>query len=198
MAVLLLHREWLSSLTKITDSSVFSGSAQSSNSDGARFPRLWKRLAADGVDSLVLDILSLVLIFGEVGFWDWVNTVFKGQSEEGVSSLDLLLRGADAHFLLLLFILPRGVLSIFYYSEGHYRFGTTLGKRLFGIFVYSFHGSGQGFGSLTRKQSYLRTLHYLTSYATFGVGFIWAIFSDEKRALHDLLAKTVCVARASE
>jgi len=199
MAVLLVHREWLSSLTKIIDSCFSSSASEATGSaspTAPSFPRLWKRLAADCVDSCVLDILSLFIVFAEVGTWYWVSLIFKNQGAEELSSLgfwlDFWLRGADSNLLLALFALPRGLLSLFYYSEGHYLYGTTFGKRLFGIFVCSF----DGFAPLTRKQAYLRTMHYLTSYATFGVGFFWAIFSSEKRALHDFLANTVCVVRA--
>ena len=195
MAVLSVHKEWLSSLTKTIDSS-FSASESSAgnavNPGVPTFPLLWKRLAADLVDSCVLDILSLFIVFAGAGAWYWAKLILNSQSGEDLPSLDLWLRGADPNLLLALFGLPRGLLSLFYYSEGHYLYGTTLGKRLFRIFVCSF----DGFGSLTRKQAYLRTLHYLTSYVTFGVGFFWAVFSSEKRALHDFLAKTVCVVRA--
>ena len=80
-------------------------------------------------------------------------------------------------------------LCYYYYVELPQKRGTTLGKQVFGLQVIDVKTS-QNF---TRKQAVIRLIGYLFSYAIVGCGFLMAAFHPQKRALHDLMAGTVCV-----
>src|SRR5690606_29765644 len=78
-----------------------------------------------------------------------------------------------------------------YYIVGHALYGTTLGKRPFGLWVINAaDGAFPSWG-----QSTLRTIGYILSYLPFGAGYLMALFSRERLTLHDLLANTRVVHR---
>jgi uncharacterized RDD family membrane protein YckC len=81
-----------------------------------------------------------------------------------------------------------------YYVEIPMRRKTTIGKKIFGIYVLDAR-TGNLF---TRKQAIIRLCSYLLSYAIVGCGFLMAAFHPQKRALHDLIAGTVSVRRTKE
>ncbi len=80
-------------------------------------------------------------------------------------------------------------LAYWYYCVYQVRSGTTLGKKIFSIYVID-EKSGN---TLSHKQSVIRLVGYLGSYAIIGCGFLMAAFSPQKKALHDLFAGTVSV-----
>ena len=76
-----------------------------------------------------------------------------------------------------------------YFVWGHYRYQTTPGKRVLKLYVVR---ADDGLG-ITLKQSWIRYVGYLVSYLPLGCGYLMAAFSPRKQALHDLMAKTICV-----
>ncbi len=76
-----------------------------------------------------------------------------------------------------------------YYVWGTYRYGTTLGKKPLKIRVVRMSDGGP----ITLRQSGVRFVSYILSYATLGCGFLMAAFHPQKRCLHDLIAGTVSV-----
>jgi len=75
---------------------------------------------------------------------------------------------------------------------GWTRWGTTPGKRLFGLYVCAAEGGvGIGLG-----KALLRWMGYLLSGALFGLGYLMIGFSASKQGLHDLLAGTYVGRRA--
>jgi uncharacterized RDD family membrane protein YckC len=78
-----------------------------------------------------------------------------------------------------------------YYVEIPLRWGTTPGKRLFGIYVVD-RATGALF---SRKQALKRFLGYLPSYGLIGCGFLMVLFHPQKIALHDWIAGTVAIRR---
>jgi uncharacterized RDD family membrane protein YckC len=99
--------------------------------------------------------------------------------------------------ILVAFILPGsvqslvgGILGIFLgigvpiVGWGH--FGTTPGKRLFGLWVCTTEGEvGLGYG-----RAALRWVGYLLSFLLAGIGFVLIGLTPTKRGLHDHLAGT--------
>lgn len=61
----------------------------------------------------------------------------------------------------------------------------TLGKRVMGIRVVGPDGK-----RLTLARSARRNLGKLLAYGSFGVSFLWVVFSRRKRAWHDTIANT--------
>jgi len=75
-------------------------------------------------------------------------------------------------------------LSAAYFVVFHGIDGKTIGKRILGLRVV---GSMQG--AVTFTQAFVRWLA-MASFAPIGLGFLWVLWSREKRAWHDLLART--------
>ena len=75
-------------------------------------------------------------------------------------------------------------LSAAYFVVFHGIDGQTIGKRLLGLRVV-----GRQQGAVTFKQAFVRWLA-MAGFAPIGLGFLWALWSREKRAWHDLLAQT--------
>lgn len=82
-------------------------------------------------------------------------------------------------------------LTYFYYCRYQVRTGTTIGKKLFRIYVLD-EKTG---AFLTHKQALIRTIGYVGSYLLIGCGFLMAAFHPQKKAFHDLIAGTVSVRR---
>lgn len=153
-----------------------------------RYPAVWKRLIADLVDSTFLDFCAAFMTAVAMGALYWMRVLLKMDADLNQS---LFFKDLESNLILGVILFFRGVLSLGYYTWGHFRYGTTLGKRFFRIAVISTL-PGQ---SLSLRQSLFRTLNYLTSYLPFCGGFLLAIFHPQKKALHDLLADTVSVIR---
>ncbi len=132
------------------------------------FAGFWIRLAAHLIDFILLNAVEVALEYG--------------------ISLPLGLSAVAQQVIGV--ILSLG-LCYLYYVEIPMRRGTTFGKQVFGIYVLD----GSTGGLFTKKQAIIRMFSYLLSYALVGCGFLMAAFQPDKRALHDLIAGTVCVIR---
>ncbi|SHK25239.1 Uncharacterized membrane protein YckC, RDD family [Clostridium cavendishii DSM 21758] len=64
----------------------------------------------------------------------------------------------------------------------------TLGKRIMGIRVIKDDGE-----DLTMATSLIRNMFKIISYIPCSLGFIWILFSSEKKGWHDYIAKTVVI-----
>ena len=64
----------------------------------------------------------------------------------------------------------------------------TFGKKLLGIKVVDREGKRLGFG-----RAILRNLSKIISMIPFGLGFLWAGFSKEKKGWHDYIARSYVV-----
>ncbi|MBY0472532.1 RDD family protein [bacterium] len=154
-----------------------------------KFAGFWIRLVADILDSFV--ILGLVSWGAEVVLHRLLYFFYAAV----LKSKGVVPPAYDQAFnALYLQVFDLGILFLLsfpYYVWGHYRYGTTLGKLPFGIYVVDYKSRGQ----VSIGQSILRFMGYLPSYLIFGCGFLMAAFNPEKRALHDLIASTVSVIR---
>lgn len=79
-----------------------------------------------------------------------------------------------------------------YFTLAHWYFGQTVGKWLFGIEVtHNRH-------SLSFPRALLRSFGYFVSGSlTLGLGYLPALFRDDERTLHDIIAGTDVKPRAS-
>lgn len=85
-------------------------------------------------------------------------------------------------------------ITYYYYCRYQVRTGTTIGKKLFNIYVISVK-TGQ---NLTHRQAVVRLLGYVFSTIIMGCGFLMAAFHPQRRTLHDLMAGTVCIRKPKE
>jgi uncharacterized RDD family membrane protein YckC len=67
--------------------------------------------------------------------------------------------------------------------------GQSLGKMAAGLRIVTANGEHPPLGSLVFRQ----TLGYLLTFGSFGLGFLFSVFSSKGRALHDYLAGTQVV-----
>ena len=81
-------------------------------------------------------------------------------------------------FFLLLFGM---VYFVFFFSTT----GQTVGKALMGLRVVTTDGTRMGV-----KRSFIRTLCYTLSLVPLGLGFLWVLGHDQRRAWHDKIART--------
>jgi len=142
----------------------------------------WVRFVANLIDWIVLTIATAFAQLFLLGTYYWIARVGSGG---GPSFADAF----EGSFLQLMNSALYGSAAIAYYGWGHFRYGTTLGKRALDIRVVdAANGSG-----ITLSQSLLRCFGYAVSYVPLCLGFVVAGFHPRKQALHDLIAGTVCV-----
>lgn len=133
----------------------------------------FRRAGAFFMDLLVLSVLSFVLFyFAYVGYSVGLAAHHQALSEENLD--------------VFLFFLILGWLSLVagYFILFHGMGGQTIGKWLLGLRVV---GADQE--PITYRQALTRCVGMLAS-AFLGLGFLWILFSREKRGWHDLLART--------
>jgi uncharacterized RDD family membrane protein YckC len=148
----------------------------------SRYAGFWIRLVADLLDTALLTAVSWFLeliLLGAIYFVGARAQSFTGAFSDAFNPFFLQVFNAVLYVLL----------AIPYYVWGHLRYGTTLGKRPFRIYVVN----ASDHQPISMKQSWIRCLSYAVSYAPLCAGFIMAAYQPEKRALHDLFAKTVSI-----
>ena len=130
----------------------------------------WIRLMAWLVDSVLLVGIQLLLL-----------TVLPGTSVETYYSDESLWTWPDTIMVIV---------GAVYYTVGVSVYSTTVGKRVFGLYVLRPDGS---------KASGLRALgrHLASGLSALllGVGYLMIAFSSDKRGLHDQICDTVVVKR---
>lgn len=148
---------------------------------------LWKRVAAFGVDMLILVGLYSTLI-------DIINNVLRLP----VKNSPILERGlslvidpyVEEHLLELILLYSSSKLIVifpyFALMESSRRQG-TIGKMLLGIRVVDRDGQ-----RLSLSRACARTAGKLLS-GILLIGYVVALFTKQRRALHDLLADTLVV-----
>lgn len=152
----------------------------------AHYAGFWIRFLAHIIDSVLLTVASwllqgilFVIIYG----------IWKFMAAGGEIALPAIQDAFDPVFVQVFNVGIYLCLAFPYYVWGHFKHGTTVGKKPFRIRVVS----QADLGPITLKQSIWRCIGYLPSYAVLLCGFLMASFHPEKRALHDLLAGTVSV-----
>ena len=85
-------------------------------------------------------------------------------------------------------------IAYWYYCRYQVRTGTTIGKKIYGIYVI---GEKSG-NSLSTKQAIIRLAGYIGSYLMVGCGFLMAAFHPQKKTFHDLIAGTVSIRKEQD
>jgi len=104
----------------------------------------------------------------------------------------LLIDPANATALVLLWFFASQCVPIVITGGMWVAWGTTPGKRALHLRIVD----AQSRQRMSVKQSLLRTLGYLLTFATLGAGFLWVFFNPKKQALHDRIANTVVIDEA--
>ncbi len=147
-----------------------------------RYAGFWIRTVAMVIDTLLLTIGAWVLQLVVLGAIYWAGAL-SGARDASISFDDtfnpLVVQLLNA-FLYLLISMP-------YFVIGHAKYRTTLGKRVVSVYVVDH----QTMATMTWPQSWARFGASGLSYLPLLGGYFMVAFHPEKRALHDLLAKTV-------
>jgi len=139
------------------------------------------RVGATLLDALVLLVLAIVLFAPGV-----VLTVV---SEGGAAGIILLIVGALAFFVVALLYA-----SFFMQRDGEHN-GQTLGKQWVGIRVVRLDGQPFGWGGALLREFAIKQLlfgmvgGFFLSIPTL-LDWLWPLWDDENRALHDMVAST--------
>ena len=149
----------------------------------------WRRSIAHLIDSVVLNLVTWVIQVAVTWTVYLIWSAWASGKGQPLPPYD------DAFNAMGLYIFNAGlylVISFPYFVAGTLRYGTTLGKRLFHIYVVA---AADGQTPITLRQSVLRYAGYLPSYLLFCVGFLMVGFNPKKQGLHDLIASSVSVVR---
>ncbi len=138
-----------------------------------RWGGFYRRAIAFYIDMAVLSLFSYLLYYMiYVGY-----SVGLAAHQETVT-FDRFLSFLQ-FFIVTWFFLVSG-----YFVLLHGMTGTTVGKWILGLKVVGANKARVSYG-----QAMIRWFGYV-AFAFFGIGILWIVFSREKRAWHDLLART--------
>nr|WP_236578213.1 RDD family protein [Thermotomaculum hydrothermale] len=89
--------------------------------------------------------------------------------------------------ILINLVLFVGVFA--YYAIGYGKYGTTIGKKLFKLYIVD----QKKLTTPTMSQGIIRALVQFFLSGIFFIGYIMAFFNPEHKTLHDMLAKTYVI-----
>lgn len=141
----------------------------------------WKRFAAHIIDKMILGVAVLVIF---VPLLAMIGISAMAQ-EDYEPSINFLITFVAAY---LIFIFLAFTSEWLYFAMMESMKGATIGKMALGIKVTDMDGNMISFGRASG-----RYFGKFLSSLTLGVGYIIAGFSQQKQALHDILAKTLVV-----
>jgi uncharacterized RDD family membrane protein YckC len=141
----------------------------------------WKRFVAVLIDETIVGTVTLI-IFVPMIIMVGINTF---ANEDFEPSVNMIIGLVSAYFL---FILTAFIGKWLYYAMMESMKGATIGKMALGIKVTDLNGERITFGRATG-----RYFGKILSGLTLCIGYIIAGFSQQKQALHDILAKTLVV-----
>ncbi len=139
----------------------------------------WARLAAYFIDRLVISIGIFILIIPMIFLSEFYSSTYSLEGENFDSILGLLL-------MIIMFL---GSFGYFIYMT--YKYQSTLGKMAVGIKVLNDAGKKPSLNEIMMRE----VLGKIVSYFTFKIGYLIAAFTDKKQALHDMIGKTIVVAK---
>jgi uncharacterized RDD family membrane protein YckC len=141
------------------------------------------RAAAIILDVILVTVISAIALAFMSLFFDlpsiqrfitWVNSFLPGFDQVFIGLTSS--RFAAIFYFALLYLY-----FIFFFSTT----GQTVGKSVMGLRVVTTDGKRMGV-----KRSFIRALCYPISLAPLGLGFLWVLGEDRRRAWHDKIAHT--------
>jgi uncharacterized RDD family membrane protein YckC len=140
----------------------------------------WKRFLAYILDQIIMSILAVVIILpflAMVGISLW--------SQDFDPSAGFIFTLISMYFTMILLII---IGEWLYYALMESMKGATLGKMALGIIVTDMQGNRISFGRATG-----RYFGKIISSLTLTIGYIMAGFTQQKQALHDMIAGCLVV-----
>ncbi len=149
---------------------------------GPTYAGFWKRFAAYLIDKIILGVVTLFIfvpMLALIGFSAAAQESYEEPSMELVFALFSAYVGA---------VCVAFVGEWLYFALLESMKGATIGKMALGIKVTDMNGNMVTFGRATG-----RYFGKILSSLTFCIGYIIAGFTQQKQALHDIIAKTLVV-----
>lgn len=145
----------------------------------------WKRLLAYLIDIIPITLLVASIVYFLFGFDEIWQRYRTNIHDLDAKAEFLSVRNMIRDISLVVWIV---YCAIFESSK----IQGTIGKRIIGAKVVAADGSRLSFGG-----SILRNVLKIVSALPLFLGFVWAAFSKQKQALHDVLAKSLVIQRSS-
>ncbi len=168
--------------------STSASTVESTLTKAPRYAGFWTRFVAWGIDSTIVTIASWLVQFAILGLI--YNLMAWYQTRHGQTPASFF-ETFNFYWLQVFNVGFYASVAFPYYVWGHFKYGTTLGKYPFAIYVVNAADSSP----LTLAQSIQRCLGYALSWLLFACGYLMAGFHPRKQGLHDLIAGTMSVTR---
>ena len=136
----------------------------------------WKRFAARLIDQLLMGVVAIIFVIPLL----MMLGLGIGNISDGDFDMNLFVAFLGIIVLFACFLL---VIQWLYYALMESKKGATVGKMALGISVTDMDGNRISFGRATA-----RYFAKIISGLTLGVGFLMAGFTQQKQALHDIIA----------
>lgn len=137
----------------------------------------WKRFVAYIIDGIILGALELVIFLPLLGIIGVGALTMRDFDEPPLGFVFAFLSAYLAAIFLMV------VAAWLYFALMESKKGATLGKMALGIIVTDMSGNMISFGRASG-----RYFAKIVSSLTLGIGYIIAGFTQQKQALHDILA----------
>jgi len=135
----------------------------------------WKRFVAHIIDQIIMSVLGIIIV---IPFLAMIGISLWDQDFD--PSMGFIFTLITAYISIILLIVIGGWL---YFALMESMKGATLGKMALGIIVTDMNGNRISFGRATG-----RYFGKILSGLTFTIGYIMAGFTQQKQALHDMIA----------
>lgn len=146
-----------------------------------RYGGFWKRAMAFLIDSVIIMIIYLIILFaGVLALWMGASSPYGDGVSEGLIETFIGFMISYCFVTILIHML--------YFTYFHGTTGRTPGKMVFGLRVVQTSGE-----EMTLGLGFLRWVGYIVSKIFFGLGFIWVAFDRRKQGWHDKIAGTMVI-----
>ena len=139
---------------------------------------LIKRLMA-----MIYDLLLLTAVLFAAG------VVVAGVTTFIINDGNAITEDHPFYYLYQLYLLFSLLIAAFIFFGWFWTHGgQTLGMKTWKLRITTLDGN-----AISWKQAAIRFLTAILSWMCFGLGFLWIIFTSDKRAWHDILSQTIVV-----
>ncbi|WP_457749507.1 RDD family protein [Sulfurimonas sp.] len=153
-----------------------------------KYTGFWVRFFASFLDTLFLALpVGIVVYFLSDGNWfDFSQYQQNLQMAMSGNTHALDTQPNTSFTWELIFEISVLVVTVIFWDKWQ---GATPGKKFLHIKIVD----AKTFKDITNKQAITRSLAYIPSILSFGIGFLMIAFRKDKRGLHDLIAGTAVI-----
>jgi len=153
-----------------------------------RYAGFWIRFVASFLDTVFLALpIGIVIYFLSGGEWfDFAQYQQNLQMAITANPHALYNQPKVSFVWELIFEISILVVTVLFWDKWR---GATPGKKLLHIKVVD----AKTLKDINNKQAIIRSIGYIPSILFFGIGFLMVAFRKDKKALHDILAKSAVI-----